>query len=133
MFASILQIVTTVATVLGLITTAIPSTQLGTVLPIIQKIQTLLSGLSSLTPPTTVDADIADLVTLLTELQTTGVFTNSTAVTQALGIIAKFQAVEADYKSGQAALIDSNFSFDGVAGDLIAVSKGGPAAEALGL
>jgi hypothetical protein len=101
--------------------------------PILAKIAALLASLSSLKSPTDVDSALADLVSALSALKTSGLIADTTPLDEALAVIAKYEQVEADYKSGQVALLDSNFSFDGVEGDLIAIAKGGSAAATLGL
>jgi hypothetical protein len=61
------------------------------------------------------------------------VLTDVPIVEEALAVIAKFKVVESDYMAGQVAIISSTFSFNGVAGDLLAVSKNGAASKLLGL
>lgn len=130
------QALAIVATILNVVA-AVGGTSFTAVEPIIGKVQIVLSGLTALTPPNSLNADIQDLSTSLNALQSSGIVPAGSpanaALTTALGILGKFNATVADYKSGQAAVIDDNFSFEGVPGVLIAVSKGGPAAQALGM
>jgi hypothetical protein len=128
-----LAVISTILSVVGAIGgAAFPSVQ-----PIIAKVQVVLTGLTALVPPTSLTNDIADLTTALTTLQSTGVVPAGTpaadALSTAIGALGKFSVTVSDFKSGQAAIIDDNFSFEGVEGVLIAVAKGGAAAQALGM
>lgn len=124
-----------VSIVVAVLTSVLATTgaDLSHVSPLISKVIALLTTLTGLRSPTSVDVALADLVTALGALKSSGLISNTAAIDEALTIIGKFQAVEADYRSGQVALIDSNFSFAGIRGDLIAIAKGGAAAATLGL
>jgi hypothetical protein len=132
MLADIARIISIVMAVLGAVG-AQTGLDVGKIAPIIGKITEILGSLSGLTTPSTVDAAIADLAAILSALNSDGVLTDVPIVEEALAVIAKFKVVEADYMAGQVAVISSNFSFNGVAGDLLAVSKGGAAAQLLGM
>jgi hypothetical protein len=129
------QALAVIATILNVVS-AVGGTAFPSIQPIILKVQTVLTGLTALVPPTSLSNDIADLTTSLTTLQATGVVpagAGTDALNEAIAALGKFNATVADYTSGQAAVIDDNFSFNGVPGVLLAVSKGGPAAQALGM
>lgn len=136
MLPNIQQALAVIATVLNVVS-AVGGVAFPSVEPIIQKVQVVLTGLTALQPPTSLSNDIGDLGTALTALQATGVVSAGSpaaaALDEAVGVLGKFNATVADYKSGQAAILDDNFSFEGVDGVLIAVSKGGAAAQALGM
>lgn len=132
MLATIQKVISVVVLVLGAIG-ATTNVDVSHVAPIISKISTLLGSLSSLKTPTDVDSALLDLTSALSALKATGIITNTTPIDAALTEIAKFTAVEHDYVSGQVALIDSNFSFDGIKGDLFAISKSSPVRADLGM
>jgi hypothetical protein len=132
MLADIARIISIVMAVLGAVG-AQTGLDIGKIAPIIAKITEILGSLSGLTTPSTVDAAIADLSEILSTLNSEGVLTEVPIVEEALAVIAKFKVVESDYMDGQAAIISSNFSFNGVPGDLLAVSKNGAAAKLLGM
>jgi len=130
-FTAIDKILATVLAVLGVVT-ATAGVDTSKVVAIVQKVATALGVIQNLSDPNSVSAAMADLSAILAEVK--AAFPNAgPQVDEAVAAAEKFQAVVNDYKSGQAALIDSNFSFFGIEGDLVAVSKGGPAAQALGL
>jgi hypothetical protein len=130
--ADIARIISIVMAVLGAVG-AQTGLDVGKLAPIIGKITDILGSLSGLTTPSTVDAAIADLAAILSTLNSDGVLTDVPIVEEALVVIAKFKVVEADYMAGQVALISSKFSFNGVAGSLIALKDGGSAAQLLGM
>ena len=61
---------------------------------------------------------VANITQLLTDVKTSGAVTGS-AMDQAV----KVAQVVADYTSGQVAVLDSNFTALGVAGDVFAIAK----------
>jgi len=130
--ADIARIISIVTSVLGAVG-AQTGLDIGKIAPIIAKITEILGSLSGLTTPLTVDAAIADLSEILSTLNSEGVLTEVPIVEEALAVIAKFKVVKADYLSGQVAIISNKFSYDGVAGALLAVSDGGAAAKLLGM
>ena len=105
----------------------------GKIAPIIDKVTATLAAVNGLSSPTTISEAIADLHDVLTAAQSSGLLPNAALIDDAIAVIGKFQTVAADYSAGQVAIIDANFHFNGVAGDLIAISKGGAAAQSLGL
>lgn len=133
MFAQIQQVLSIVSAVLAALAT-VANINVSHITPILAKIGSLVSSLTTLTKPTDVASVVADLITTISALKSSGVLTDSSPIDQALAALAQFQAVSADYLSGQVALLDANFSYEGVAGDLFAVSKTATAPRAaLGL
>lgn len=123
-----------IAAVLGVLGVVSASTGADTskIVEIVQKLAAALGVIQNLSNPTDVATAVADLTAILGEVKQ--LFPNAGAgVDAAIAAAEKFTATVHNYTSGQVALVDSNFSFMGVAGDLIAVSKGGPAAQTLGL
>lgn len=127
------QALAAIAKVLGIVS-AVGGIAFPSVEPIIQKVQTVLTGVTALVPPTSLSNDIQDLGAALSTLQNSGIVPPgpaANALTEAISTLGKFNATVADYKSGQPAIIDDNFSFEGVDGVLLAVSKGGAAYQLL--
>jgi hypothetical protein len=130
--ADIAKILSIVMSVLGAVG-AQAGIDVSKVGPIIAKVTAVLGSLGGLTTPSTIDAAVADLEAVLAAAKAQGVLPDIPALNEALSVISKFKVVEADYVSGQVAIISSNFSFDGIAGDLVALRKGGAAAQLLGM
>jgi hypothetical protein len=93
----------------------------------------LVTGESWPTPNTLSNA-LTDLMQAVKLVTGSGVITGpALATAEQLAVnLGKVAAAAADYKSGQMAILYTNFSYDGIPGDIGAWSKTGAAAEALG-
>lgn len=122
---SILSIISVIVAAIGGLT----NLNTSAITPILTKISGIIASITTLKTPDSIEADIADLQTLLTSLQASGAITGegATAITNALSVLNEAVASIANYKSGQFALIDDNFSAFGVPGVLVAFTKTGPA------
>jgi hypothetical protein len=125
-----------IAALLSVVLTAISAVggaDISAFTPVLQKISAVVGGLGSLQSPTSLSADVADITALLSTLKSSGVIATSGPLDEALAALGKFTATVADYKRGDLAIIDDNFSFDGVPGILCAMTKGGNAAQLHGM
>ena len=103
--------------------------------PVVNAVGAVAGALATAQPITNVSSAVGDVGAALAALQGTGVIQGSdaTLLNDAASAIAAYQAQAKNYISGQAAVLSSNFSYDGDIGYLIAITKGGPAAKDLGL
>jgi len=103
---------------------------------IIQKIEALLAAITGTAwqDPNSIENDIADLEAALGLAVNSGLISGSalSLVQDAQAAIGKAAAALSNYKGGQMAVLDSNFSAEGIPGYIGAWSKGGAVAQLLG-
>lgn len=130
------QALAAISKVLGVVA-ALGGVAFPSVEPILKQIQTVITGVTALVPPTSLANDITDLGVALSTLQASGIVPagspGAVALAEAVDVLGKFNATVADYKRGDIAIIDDNFDFEGVPGILCAMAKGGNAAQLHGM
>jgi len=103
--------------------------------PIVTAVGNVATAIATSAPITNVSSGVAAVGSALTALQSSGVVEgqDATILASVTADIAKYHTQVSNYLAGEAVVIDSAFSFEGDAGYLVAVSKTGSAATALGL